>query len=386
METQKIREGELELEVPRLENYKTSQKEYVPSQTPVFFNPVMELSRDISVSSLQVMSEEMGNLRICDALAGVGARGLRYAKEVEDIEKVVVNDWSSEAADLIRKNIEINKITSAEAKEEEANVLLHRHKGAFHVIDIDPFGSPIPFLDSSFSALFRKGAFLVTATDTAPLCGAYPKPCLRKYDAWPLRTSYCRELGLRILIGAVQRRAAAYDLALNPVLSHATQHFFRIHFRVEGGAKKSNKILEGLGYVSHCFGCGRRKTSKGIPTELPGKCDCGRELEHAGPLWLGNLGEREHIEKVIEDLSARSFELNRKERKLLRLSRSEAEGPPTFYDIHEVSSYAGRSPPKIDRVIKSLKKDGYFVSRTHFSDTGLRTDASIETLIEIISG
>ncbi len=379
-----MEEGEAELIVPQLEKYKTSDKEYVPSKTPVFFNPVMEITRDISVSSLQVLGEDIDGLRICDALAGVGARGIRYSKELKDPGEIVINDRDEEAVDLIRRNIERNELESAVASEEDANALLSNHRPRFHAIDLDPFGTPVPFLDSAFSAISRRGMLFVTATDTAPLCGAYPKPCLRKYGAKPLRISYSRELGLRILIGTVQRRGATYDLSLSPVLSHATQHFFRVHFKVDQGAKKADKLLKKQGYISHCSGCGRRYATKGLVTELPQNCDCGRKLAHSGPMWLGEFGEKDHLRKVIEDISTRNFDLGRKERDLLRSCLNEAEGPPTFYDIHEISSKLGTSPPKLDLLVNRLKERNFFVSKTHFSGTGLRTDAPMETLVEII--
>lgn len=385
METQIIEEGEVGLEVPELENYRTSPKEYVPSKTPVFFNPVMEFSRDISVSSVQALGRDIGGLRVCDALAGVGARGLRYAKEVEGIGKTVINDRSEEAADLIQKNIDRNDLSSVEVRGEDANILLRNHRPRFHLIDLDPFGTPVPFLDSSFSAISRRGALLVTATDTAPLCGAYPRPCLRKYGAKPLRTPYSRELGLRILIGSIQRRAAAYDLALRPVLSHATQHYFRVHFQVGQGAKVSDEILEGHGYISHCFGCGNRIWSVGLLTRFPRRCECGREYEQAGPLWLRELSDEEHLKGVIEDISERGFEKGGEERDMLRLCLGEVDGPPTFYDLHELSSQVGSSPPKIRKVIAELRDRGYFASRTHFSGTGFKTDAPMNVLREVVS-
>lgn len=386
METQVVEEGKLKLEVPKLENYRTSPKEYVPSQTPVFFNPVMELSRDISVSSLHVLGREIENLRICDVLAGVGARGLRYAREVGGVGEVVVNDRSSEAVDLIKRNIELNELQSVKASREDANLLLYSYPSYFQAIDLDPFGTPVPFLDSSFSAVSRRGIFLVTATDTAPLCGAYPRACLRKYGAKPLRTPYSRELGLRILIGSVQRRAAAYDLALSPVLSHATQHYFRVHFKSVEGANRANEILKKQGYISHCRGCGKRLTDEGLLPDFSQECECGGKLDHAGPLWLGKLADREHLRAVVEDLSTRNFDLDREERELLRTLEGEVDGPPTFHDLHKASSRVGVSPPRFRRVISELRNRDYFVSRTHFLDTGLRTDAPVETLHEIISG
>ncbi len=385
METQEIVEGKIKLIVPKLEDYQTSPNEYVPSQTEVFFNPVMEFSRDISVSSLQVSSENIDSLRVCDALSGVGARGLRYAKEVSGIGKVVINDRSSEAGKLIRKNVELNDFSHVETREKDANKLLHHHRPRFHMIDIDPFGSPIPFLDSTFSAISRRGMLHITATDTGPLCGAYRNACIRRYGAFPLRNSYSSEIGLRIFIGAIQRKAAVYDLALTPVLSHSTQHYFRSHFQVDQGAKKADKILKKQGYISHCFRCGKRTIKKGLQPTLSKKCGCGKELEHAGPLWIEDFADEKHLQKVIEDLDSRDFEKSRKEIDLLELCIEEIGGPPGFYDVHEVSSKAGVSPPKFEKVLDELSERGYFASRTHFSDMGIRTDASIEVLKEIVS-
>lgn len=385
METQEIEEGEIKLIVPKLEDYKTSPNEYVPSRTDVFFNPVMEFSRDISVSSLQVSSEDIEGLRICDSLAGVGARGVRYAKEVENISKVVINDRSEKAAELIQKNIKLNDLSNAETGQEDANKLLSHHRPRFHMIDIDPFGSPIPFLDSAFSAISRRGILHITATDTGPLCGAYRNACIRRYGAFPLRNSYSSEIGLRIFIGSIQRRAATYDLALHPILSHSTQHYFRSHFQVDQGAKKADKILKKQGYISHCFQCKKRTITKGLNPSLPEKCECGKKLEHAGPLWIEDFAEEAHLQKVIEDLDSRNFKKSEKEIDLLELCLKEIGGPLGFYDLHEVSSLAGVSPPKFDKVVSELREMDYFASRTHFSDMGIRTDASVEVLKDIIS-
>ncbi|MCK4405733.1 MAG: tRNA (guanine-N1)-methyltransferase, partial [Hadesarchaea archaeon] len=94
MTTQFITEGTTKLEVPELEHFRTRTGDYAPSLAPVFYNPHMELCRDISVSAVQVLAGELGSIRVCDSLAGVGARGLRYAKEVEGVAKVIANDRS----------------------------------------------------------------------------------------------------------------------------------------------------------------------------------------------------------------------------------------------------------------------------------------------------
>lgn len=385
METEVIVEGDVEMEVPKLENYRTSPNEYVPSKTPVFFNPILELSRDLSVSSLQILNEGIDGLRVCDLLAGVGARGLRYAKEIDSVSKVLINDRSSDAAEFIRQNKERNDLEPVEVTERDGNSLVSGYRPRFHAIDIDPFGPPIPFLDSTFTAISRRGMILVSATDTAPLCGNYPDPCVRKYGAKPLRTPYSRELGVRILIGAVQRRAAAYDLSLKPLLSHATQHYFRVHFGVSQGAEKTNELLERQGYVSHCFSCGRRYWKEGHIPHLKEKCECGSDLDHSGPLWLGPIVEEEHLDGVREKTIENDFDLVGEEMDLLELSKREAGGPPTFYDVHKLSSRAGVSPPKLGGLIKDIRGEDYFASKTYFSGTGIRTDAPMEVLLNLIS-
>jgi tRNA (guanine26-N2/guanine27-N2)-dimethyltransferase len=229
MSTQFITEGWTKLEVPELARFRTRAGDYAPSLAPVFYNPHMELCRDISVSAVQVLADELGSLRVCDPLAGVGARGLRYAKEVKGDVTVVVNDRSREAFELIKRNVELNGLTSiVDARNEDANVLLLGGRGKFDFVDLDPFGSPAPFVDAACAALARRGVLAVTATDTAPLSGTHARACLRRYGAKPLKTEYCHELGIRILIGFAQRVAGKHELALAPVLAHATRHYFRV--------------------------------------------------------------------------------------------------------------------------------------------------------------
>ena len=381
MSTELITEGTTELEVPELARFRTPTGGYAPSLAQVFYNPHAELCRDISVSVAQALTNELGNLRICDPLAGVGARGLRYTREVMGITKVIVNDRLPEAVELIHRNVERNKLSElVEVFNEDANVLLWRYRPRFHVIDLDPFGSPAPFVDAACSALARNGVLMLTATDTAPLCGAYPKACLRRYGVRSLRTEYCHELGVRILVGFCQRVGARHDFALMPLLVHSTEHYLRVYLRARSGAKRADEVLIKQGYVSHCGACGRRVLSFGLTTELPNTCKCGEKLEHAGPMWLGPLMDKGFIQLVISDLASRNFKLGQRALVLLNRCVEEADGPPMFYDVHEIAKRAGLSPPKLDKIIARLREHGRFASRTHFSGTGLRTDASMDEL------
>jgi len=383
--TQVITEGITKLEVPELERFRTPAGDYAPSLTQVFYNPLMELCRDISVSALQVLADELGNIRICDPLAGVGARGLRYAKEVRGAAKVVVNDRSREAVELIGRNVELNGLSSSvEVLDGDANVLLWGHRPRFHAVDIDPFGSPAPFVDAACAALSRDGMLMLTATDTAPLSGTHPKACIRRYGAKPLRTEYCHELGIRILMGFCQRVAGGHEMALAPLLAHASRHYFRVYMRALMGPKRVDELLAQQGHVSHCKACGRRVVSFGIAAELPNTCECGEKLSHAGPMWLGRIMDRGFVQRVFGDLARRNFRLGQQAIVLLSRCIEESDGPPTFYEVHEVARRAGVQPPKIAGVIARLRGRGYFASRTHFSGTGLRTDAPLDEIISVL--
>ena len=305
--TQLITEGLTRLEVPELARFRTESGDYAPSLARVFYNPQAEFCRDISVSALQILADELGSLRVCDPLSGVGVRGLRYAKEVKGVVRVVVNDKSRDAFELLGRNTELNGLSNVEVRNEDANVLLWENRGMFDFVDLDPFGSPAAFVDSACAALSRRGMLALTATDTAPLSGSRAKACLRRYGARPLKTEYCHELGIRILVCFVQRVAGKHGIALVPVLSHVSRHYFRIFMRARGRRGSADEILGQHGHVSHCGTCGRRQCTPGIAVGLPHACDCGGRFEHAGPLWLGELMDRTFIHGVAEDLVRRDF-------------------------------------------------------------------------------
>jgi tRNA (guanine26-N2/guanine27-N2)-dimethyltransferase len=381
MKTQLVIEGQVKLEVPELSSYRTPSGDYTPSLAPVFYNPHMELSRDLSVLACAVFSGER-KIEVCDPMAGVGVRGLRYAKEVEGVSSAVLNDRSPLAQELLRRNVELNELENVKITKEDANVLLSSNK--FDLVDLDPFGSPVTFLDSACRSLRPHALLLVTATDTAPLCGTGERACLRKYSAKPLRTEYCREIGLRILIGSAQRTAAKFGISLDPIFSHATRHYFRVGFLVRRGRSLADALLKRQGMISHCFACGRRKVYEGRFFGLEEVCACGNRLQHAGPMWLGELGKRDFLSEMSQELERRTFRRTVEERKLLQLLSSEAEGPPTFYSIHELCERVRTSPPKLDRVIEGLRKMGFRASRTHFSPDGVRTDAPVEVLLQLL--
>lgn len=370
LQLHKIKEGNTTLIVPKVGTIKGP----ATSKVPVFYNPVMEFNRDVSVLAMGNIikhTKKGTNYRVMDGLASTGIRGVRFANEVEGIEEVVINDRNPIAFDLIKKNIKLNNLQNSTPLNEKFNVLLINNRNKFDYIDIDPFGTPVDFIEQSCRTIRDKGIIAVTATDTATLCGRYPKTCLRRYDAITIKTTYRHELGIRVLIGYCLRQASKYDLALTPILIHSTDHYYRVYFRARKGSRRADKGLENLGHIWHNPETAARGFS---PEPIP-------ELSYAGPLWTGHLFDAKFLKTLNPDDG--TFGTHRKLTKMLALWREEAEAPALFYEITELASKFKLSPPKMEKVLNSLKEEGYIATRTHFSPQGFRTDADIETLKNI---
>ena len=145
-----ITEGSIKLTVPKLTLFAQGTSEYIPSKAPVFYNPLMQLNRDIAILALNIYQKRVNHrLYICDPLSGCGVRGLRFAREVNNVDFVVLNDLSLQAAKLVQFNADKNGLANIVKVENlDARVLFENYasRKKFDVIDIDPYGSPSPFL------------------------------------------------------------------------------------------------------------------------------------------------------------------------------------------------------------------------------------------------
>jgi tRNA (guanine26-N2/guanine27-N2)-dimethyltransferase len=314
---------------------------------------------------------------------------MRLAKEIDGIGKVFANDISKEAHRFIKHNMEINDLqTRVEVKNEDANLLLSRHaapKKRFNCIDLDPFGSPIPYLDSALRALRRGGLLALTATDMAPLCGVHSKSCLRKYGGKPLRTEYCHELAVRLLAGASAMSAAKYDFGINVVFSYSLKHYTRLYCKTNYGAKKADNCLQSIGYIHHCFACFHRAVVPGIVHLGKITCpECGEKMCVAGPLWIGKIVDEDFVESMEREAKTRVFRLKRKVDQLLDLAEREANAPITYYVIDRICDNFELPVPSINKVVGELTKTGHQACLTHFNTRGIRTDASAKRVKESI--
>jgi tRNA (guanine26-N2/guanine27-N2)-dimethyltransferase len=386
-----VTEGKVSVVVPKLEAYVKEAWEYAPSKAPVFYNPAMELNRDLAVLALQAYQKTLEReISVCEPLTGCGIRGVRFAVEVDGVRKVFVNDINPEAARLARFNVKRNGLTGrVVVTREDANLFLSRHaapRRRFDFIDVDPFGSPVPYLDAAVRALRDGGLLALTATDMAPLCGVHPKACVRKYGGKPLRTEYCHELAVRLLAGCLATVAAKHEIGVEVLFSHSTDHYVRVYAVARHGARLADNSLRKVGYILHCFSCFHRETSEGIISPLKRECPgCGSKLNVAGPLWLGKISDEDFCSSMKKDADGRKLKQEKRILRLLSLVQGEAEAPVAYYVIDKICDKLGLPTPPLIEVVKTVRRAGFQVVLTHFNSRGLRTDAPANVVKEVIT-
>ncbi|MCX8150479.1 MAG: tRNA (guanine(10)-N(2))-dimethyltransferase [Candidatus Bathyarchaeota archaeon] len=375
-----ITEGKVEIVVPKLEFYGVTPSDYAPSRAPVFYNPIMEFNRDLTILAFQAYQRTVGrDIVICEPLTGTGIRGIRFAVEIEGVKAVVSGDINQRSAKLAEYNVGLNGVQKmVSVRQGDANRILSDYSAPykrFEIVDIDPFGTPVPYLDTAIRALRNKGLLAVTATDMAPLCGVHPKACIRKYGGKPIRAEYCHELAIRLLVACIASVAAKHEIGIQPMFSHCSDHYIRVYVEISYGAQKADESLRNVGYILHCFGCLHRETTQkpfGKTLQCP---HCGAKMEFAGPLWLGKIFDAKFCGDIQKENMHRPFKNHAKITKLLSLIQEEAEAPITYYVLDRVSQSLGLPVPPLVPFLQALRDKGYLATHTHFNPRGIRTNA-----------
>jgi len=339
-----------------------SKEEKISKKLPVFYNPVMGFNRDISVLILNSLPKH--GLAIADPLAASGIRSIRFLLELEKIKvlNIMLNDANPGFKKIVKDNFGLNKLSLpmlekkgvVTIKNTDANLALLSSQ-PFDYIDIDPFGTPNPFLDSAVKRIAHEGILAVTATDTSALCGTYENVCKRKYWAVPLHNELMHEIGLRILIRKVQLVGSQFEKALIPVFSYSKDHYLRAFLQCRRGKKEvDNVIQQHLTFMHY--------------------------KKEAGPVWTGQLWDARLVKEMAKNTTDTAI------KKFLCIIEDEAKMSAVgFFDIHaQCKRHNIKDIPKTRAVMDRIRKAGYAVSRTHFSELGIRSDIAEKDLIKIL--
>lgn len=339
-------------------------------RSPVFFNPAASVNRDVSVA----LAKAAGGRTFCDSMAGVGARGLRIAKEVPGMRRVFLIDFSRKALGVAKRSAALNGVEDrCEFDLGDANAVLYGHfqgKDRSDLIDLDPFGSPVRHLAAVVASVADGGMVSATATDTAVLCGVHQRVALRRYASRPLNNSFNHETAIRILVNAIRRVASAQDVAIAPVAAHSTRHYVRVYARVAVGAAKAEQGLRQEGFVNWCPQCGDVESSA-EPVRI---CRvCGKKKKSAGPLWVGDLAQEGTAQRAASEAARSGFDAASR---ILTALTPVNSFPPWSFSIEEACSSLGVATVPESEVRETLSKMGFRSMRQPFEPTGLKSDAS----------
>ena len=414
------------------------------ADTPVFHNPAMGRSRTRSIRLLEHIIHSGwlgdGEVRVLDALAASGLRARRWLRELPpDVAArlhVTLCERDESALAWARANLtthgEAGLAASIALAAEDLRVLLPAR--GFQWIDLDPYGSPAPFLDAVLQATARHAVVELTATDAAALCGTSAAACRRRYGARPRQDASSHDTGLRILLATAALTAARHDRAITPLLSIWDGHHLRVSIRVQRSLERAGAVHQHLGWRVAEPTREERATSIAVgqlhpedahadlpwallPWDRPPLVD-GRV---AGPLWIGPLHDADALcalwpERALESSALwtrephhrtedqasvawtgwteRHVKLARREveRAVLRLPEEAAlhDDPPFTPALYPVDVIAKRAqltgPPSPRSLSRALSEAGHPSEWAHWGEPAIRTLAPWEIIITTARG
>jgi tRNA (guanine26-N2/guanine27-N2)-dimethyltransferase len=271
--------------------------------------------------------------KILDALSATGLRALRYAHEIPFATSITANDLSADAVASIKLNIEHNQLSDPNKIKvivgnavTHMNTLVargHSNDPKYSVIDLDPYGTAVPFLDSAVQSLADNGLLCVTCTDTSIFNSmGYLEKAFSQYGGLPMKGDHCHEGGLRLILNAISTAASKYGIAIEPLLSLSIDFYARVFVRL----RKSPADVKFQGsqtmLVYTCdAGCGAWTTQYFIrnqaqigkkggatfkhsaalgPTASPTCEHCGYKTHLAGPMYGGPLHNPAFIQRILD--------------------------------------------------------------------------------------
>jgi tRNA (guanine26-N2/guanine27-N2)-dimethyltransferase len=327
----------------------------------------MALDRDLSVSVLRAIGAETGHpLRGWDMLAATGARGLRLWNETGVFASLDSTELDPDAIDVLRRNAAPWDAAGVRVRSWDARS--SHPEGPFDYVDLDPFGTPEPFLEGALTSLAPGGHLGVTATDLPVLAGVQRAACAKRYGGRSIRGYLGPESGLRILTAHILRRARARGLHLRPRLAYVLGHHVRVYL-VYDRASVEREPLEGVVEVPT-----PEYTGPPLPTGGP-----------YGPMWIGPLFDAGLVHALtVPDGAARPVELGR----LLERFREETHvDRPYFFEPNRLARAANaQEPPSLDVLRERITARGFAFARSHIRASAFRTDAPYDVVIEAVRG
>ncbi|KAF5288456.1 hypothetical protein FQR65_LT02108 [Abscondita terminalis] len=376
----------------------TEGKATIRTAGKVFYNPVQEFNRDLSITVINTFAKERNfvstqpevkndnGITILEALSATGLRSVRYAKEISGIKSIIANDISRKAVEDMTNNIKDNKVEHlVTASENDAIMLMYEHRGKekqFDVIDLDPYGCPSRFLDSAVQAISDGGLLLVTATDMAVLAGNSPETCYSKYGSISLRVKNCHEMALRILLQCIESHANRYGRYIEPILSLSADFYIRVFVKVFTSAHKCKFSTSKLSMVYHCVGCESFSLQSLGDLQSEERVNTAN-IPSSGPIWTAPIHSPEFVAKVLTEVPDH-LSTSRRIQGVLNVIYEELVDCPLYYVLDRLIGVLHVTSLPMMEFRSALLNAGYEVSYSHAHKTSIKTNAPPKVLWDIL--
>lgn len=375
---------------------------------------------------------------ILDALSASGLRALRYASEMPFVTKVTANDLSPAAIEAINRNVQHNKLQS-KIEVTQGNAIGHMYAkiaasmaltekemamgktDKYDVVDLDPYGTAANFLDAAVQAVHDNGGLLcVTCTDAGVWASnSYPEKAFALYGGVPIKGWYSHEVGLRLILNAINTAAARYGLYMEPLLSLSIDFYARVFVKIKKSPAAVKFAAGKTMLVYNCdSGCSAwttqlllrnrpqaNKKGQGSfykhqfiqgPTADQHCEHCGTKTHLAGPMYAGRLHDPEFIQRILDKIphvdKAVYGTTTRIKGMLMTALEEHLEAPPLEFESRdakwaEIEPYPFFfTPTALSKVIHcatpgenalrgALRGLGYRVTRSHCKPGSIKTDA-----------
>jgi len=327
----------------------------------------MAVDRDLAVAFVRAWAQVThGHRSGWEVAAATGVRALRLLREGGAFDRFVLTEANDVAAGVAARNAARCPGARVECRDGRTPP----DGGPFDYVDIDPYGSPTPFVPSAFDALADAGVLAVTATDMMVLAGVQRGACERRYGGRPIRGRLGPEGGLRILLAYLAREARSRRRVIRPLLAYCRDHYVRAYVEVVPAPEGSTP--DPVGTIDTGAWSGPPLGDRGP----------------YGPLWLGPLFDRTLVGALtVPPAAARPLETARL---VTRLGEEVDADRPFYYESNRLARdlHLGR-PAAVRGLLDALRSRGFHAARTHARPEGFRTDAPravVEAIARELSG
>lgn len=345
-------------------------------------------------------------LSVLEGLAASGLRSVRFALEVPGLKSITANDFSAKAAALIARNAKHNNVSHiVQASQRDASMVMYEARGRkdrYDVIDLDPYGSPSAFIDAAVQAVSEGGLLCITCTDMAVMAGNSGETCYSKYSSVSIKSKYCHEMALRIILHSLDQRAAVYQRYIEPLLSVSVDFYIRVFVRVKTGQAVVKNSASKQALIYNCVGCGafhlqrmgkkicqgkHMKYSAATGPPVGPNCEhCGQKFQLGGPMWAEPLHDSAFVQKVLGAVSGNPtrFGTSKRIEGILSMVTEELQDVPLYHVLDQLSSTVHCNTPPMLQFRSALLHAGYRVSFSHACKNAVKTDAPPGVLWDII--